>query len=250
MTAHTHGNTTPRSAGRDSPAFRIHALSFIYPDGARALHGISLEIGHGERVGIVGANGAGKSTLMLHLNGILRGEGVVEVYGLPVRKRTLSSIRRMVGLVFQNPDDQLFCPTVGEDVAFGPRNLGLDEEEVRRRVTGSLEAVGLAGFQDRSPLHLSIGERKRAAIATVHAMHPRAYLFDEPASSLDPRGRRLIMELMARLEGTLLIITHDLAMVRRLCDRAVVLKEGTLAADGRPTDLFGDTTRLLDWGLA
>jgi cobalt/nickel transport system ATP-binding protein len=228
---------------------RVRGLSYRYPDGTLALQDVSLELREGERLALMGPNGAGKSTLLLHLNGLLEGEGRIEVDGMALGKRTLRAVRQKVGLVFQNPDDQLFCPTVFEDVAFGPRNLGLDEAEVGRRVQVSLEAVGLAGFEARNPSHLSIGEKKRAAIATVCAMQPRLLVFDEPTSSLDARGRRSIVELLLRLGGSQIIVTHDLALVRSLCSRAMVMGGGRGLADGPVGTVLADAARLESWGL-
>jgi cobalt/nickel transport system ATP-binding protein len=221
------------------PAVQIEALSYSYPDGSPALREISLTLAHGERVALVGANGAGKSTLLLHLNGILL-SGSVTICGLPVVKRNLKAIRQKVGLVFQNPDDQLFCPTIFEDVAFGPRNLQLPEHEVRRRVEAALRAVGLADSGGRSAFHLSIGEKKRAALATVLAMQPEILVLDEPTSNLDPRGRREIIQVLRDLGGTQLIATHNLDLVRALCTRVLVMRAGRIVADGAPRTVLAD----------
>ena len=229
--------------------FRIENLFFQYPDSTRALNDVSLSILAGERVGVIGPNGAGKSTLILHLNGILTGSGVVTVLGLKVEKKHLKEIRRNVGLVFQNPDDQLFCPSVFEDVAFGPRNLNLPEDEVQERVEESLDAVGLAGFGDRSSSHLSVGEKKRAAIATVYSMYPEVYVFDEPTSSLDPRGRRSIIALLNKLKKTQVIISHDLAMIGELCNRIIVMDNGRIVADDKAETVLSDTPMLESCGL-
>jgi len=226
-------------------AIQIESLRFSYPDGTVALDDLCLEVAEGEKVAVLGANGAGKSTLLLHLNGILRGGGSVRVCGLQMSRATAKTIRRMVGVVFQNPDDQLFCPTVGDDVAFGPRNLNLPEEEVGRRVAESLAAVGMSGSEERSAFHLSFGQKKRVAIATALAMQPRIMALDEPTSNLDPRGRREIAALLRRLGRTQVIVTHDLELVGRLCDRAVVLAEGRKAADGPIARILADE-RLLD----
>jgi cobalt/nickel transport system permease protein len=227
----------------------IKDLSFTYPDGSPALRGISLAIAAGERVALVGANGAGKSTLLLHLNGIIE-SAAVTVSGLPATRANLKAIRQKVGLVFQNPDDQLFCATVAEDVAFGPRNLRLAESEIAERVRESLREVGLQGFERRSAFHLSVGEKKRAALATVLAMRPDVIVLDEPTGELDPRGRRELAALLRRIGRTQIVATHDFELARELCSRVVVLDKGTLVADGTVADVLGDHTLLAAHGLA
>jgi len=233
-------------------AIQLEDVSFTYPDGRQALAGVSLRISPGQRVALAGPNGAGKSTLLMLLAGVVEGRlrGRLSVGGLAVEKRHLPAIRRKLGLVFQDPDDQLFCPTVFEDVAFGPRNLKLGEEEVRLRVESALSAVGLEGFGRRSPFHLSLGEKKRAAIATVLSMRPRILALDEPTSMLDPRGRREVAALLQRLGGTQIVVTHDLDIVRRLCGRVLVLSAGRLVADGPPADVLADESFLQAHGLA
>ncbi|HIC92983.1 MAG TPA: ABC transporter ATP-binding protein [Anaerolineae bacterium] len=234
-------------------AIEIRNLSFSYPDGQRALENISLSIGLGETVAIVGPNGAGKSTLLLHLNGILRGNGAVRVLGLAIEEKHLKEIRSQVGLVFQDPDDQLFMPTVFDDVAFGPINMGLPEEEVCRRVAWALERVGMSGYERRSPHHLSVGEKKRVAIATVLAMSPEVLAVDEPTSNLDPRGRweliGLLKELSQRL-AALIIASHDLEAVWALCQRTIILDEGRVVADGPTSRILSDIRLLASHGLA
>ena len=228
---------------------RVQNLSFTYPDGRQALSDINLEVSAGERVAIVGPNGAGKSTLLLHLNGILRGQGRVEIDGLTVEERTLRQVRVRVGLVFQDPDDQLFSPTVFEDVAFGPLHLGLPPEEVRRRVAQALAAVGMAGHEEHMPHHLSIGERKRIAIATVLVMEPQVLVLDEPSSGLDPRARRNLIRLLGDLPLTMLIASHDMRLVWELCPRTVILDGGRLIADDPTALLLQDKALMEAHGL-
>jgi len=232
-----------------APAIAIESLGFGYPDGTRALDGLDLRVAAGERVALLGANGAGKSTLLLHLNGILACSPRVSILGMTVEKRNLREIRRRVGLVFQNPDDQLFCPTVFDDVAFGPRNLGLADGEVEARVAEALDAVGLPGAGDRTSFHLSVGQKKRVALASVLAMGCEVLVLDEPTSALDPRGRRELMGLLERIGRTQLIATHDLDFVARLCGRAVVMARGRVVADGTPERILGDHGLLEAHGL-
>jgi len=229
----------------------LHAagLRYAYPDGRVALDGVDLHLRHGERVALLGPNGAGKTTFLLHLNGLLRGEGALEVAGLVVEKRTLRELRARVGLVFQDPDDQLFMPTVGEDVAFGPRNLGLDPEHVQRRVEEALAAVRMLHAADRAPHGLSMGERRRAAIATVLATHPRLFVFDEPSANLDPRARRELLEVLGRLPRTQLVATHDLPFAAELCERAVILARGRVVADGPTREVLADPELLARFDL-
>ncbi len=223
----------------------IQDYSFTYPDGTVALRNVSLRIESGERIALLGPNGAGKSTLMLHLNGIHRADDRVRLFGEPITRQNVQSVRRRVGLVFQNPDDQLFCPTVYDDVAFGPRNLGYSEEETKRRVKSSLGAVGLEGCERKSAFHLSLGQKKRAALATVLAMDVELFVLDEPTSNLEPRGKRETVALLRNLPGTMLLATHDLAMARDLCPRAVVMNAGTIVASGDIHEILADA-RLLD----
>jgi cobalt/nickel transport system ATP-binding protein len=217
----------------NAPQIEFRDAAVRYPDGTEALVSVSLAVGRGERVALIGANGAGKSTLLLLLAGVLSAAaGEVRVEGVVSSKATLRDLRRKVGLVFQNPDDQLFCPTVGADVAFGPGNMRLGRDEIARRVTDALAAVGLAGFGDRAPFHLSVGEKKRAALATVLAMQPPVIALDEPSAGLDPRGRRELLALLNTLPQTMLVATHDLDFAAQLCPRAVLLSRGRVEADG------------------
>lgn len=227
----------------------VAGLRFSYPDGTAVLHDVTLSIGGGEKVALVGPNGAGKSTLMLHLNGVLRGEGDVKVAGSHISESTLGAVRAAVGLVFQNPDDQLFSPTVFEDVAFGPLYMGLAEAEVRQRVDQALQAVGMEQAAERVPYHMSEGEKKRVAIATVLAMDPEILVLDEPTAGLDPRARRELMELLRRLPQTMLVATHDIAMVRELFERTVVMDRGRVVADAATAEVLGNAELLSAHGL-
>lgn len=219
----------------------VKDLEYVYPDGQRALEGVSFRITHGEAVGIVGANGAGKSTLLLHLIGALFPKaGSVRVGDLPVVKETLPQIRRSVGMIFQDPDDQLFMPTVGEDVAFGPLNQGLPRPEVEQRVVQALETVGALHLKDRPPYRLSGGEKRTAAIATVLAMAPDILVMDEPSAALDPASRRKLITLLAGFKHTKIIATHDLDLILDLCERTIVLSKGRILADGPTLEIFSD----------
>ncbi|MFE4264779.1 energy-coupling factor ABC transporter ATP-binding protein [Streptomyces sp. NPDC056883] len=223
------------------PSLEVSGLAYAYPDGHQALFGVDLAVGRGERVALLGPNGAGKTTLVLHLNGILSGGvGSVSVAGLPVAKRNLAEIRRRVGIVFQDPDDQLFMPTVREDVAFGPAAAGLRGAELEERVREALEQVGMAAFADRPPHHLSFGQRRRVAVATVLAMRPEILVLDEPSSNLDPASRRELADILRSLDVTVLMVTHDLPYALELCPRAVILSEGAIVADGRTQDVLCD----------
>jgi cobalt/nickel transport system ATP-binding protein len=224
-----------------TPTLDVRGLAYAYPDGHQALHGVDLHVHPGERVALLGPNGAGKTTLVLHLNGILTaGAGSVSVSGLPVAKEHLQEIRRRVGIVFQDPDDQLFLGTVRQDVAFGPANLGLRGEALERRVRDALDRVGMADFADRPPHHLSLGQRRRVAVATVLAMEPEVLVLDEPSSNLDPASRRELADILRSLDVTVLMVTHDLPYALELCPRSVVLADGVVVADGRTYDVLTD----------
>lgn len=228
----------------------LRGVSYRYPDGPAALQEVSLRITHGEAVALVGANGAGKSTLLQLLNGwLLPDAGEVRVGDVPVTPATLTTVRRTVGMVLQDPDDQLFMPTVGEDIAFGPRNLGLPEDEVQVRVQQALAAVGEEHLAGRAPYRLSAGEKRGAAIAAVLALQPDILVLDEPTSFLDPRARRRVLRLLAGFTHTRIIATHDLPLVRELCVRTVVLENGQVAADGPTAQVFADKVLLERCGL-
>lgn len=229
---------------------RFDDVHYRYPNGYEALCGVSFCITHGEKVALVGANGAGKSTLLLHTNGLLiPSQGEVVMGGIKLTRRTLPLVRQSVGLVFQDSDNQLFMPTVEEDVAFGPSNMRLEPEEIRRRVTEALDAVGALDLRGESPFRLSGGQKRRVAIATVLAMEPSVLVMDEPTSNLDPRARRQIIDLIRRFSHTTLIATHDMEMVLDLCDRTIVMKEGRIVADGSTRHVFGDLALLEECGL-
>jgi len=230
-------------------SIEVQDLTFSYPDGHPALRGVSFMIAPGEKVALVGPNGAGKSTLLLHLNGILRGAGQVTVCGQVLTDKTVGAIRSAVGMVFEDPDDQLFSPTVFDDVAFGPMYQGLPKPEVSSRVAAALSAVGMADRATRISHHLSSGEKKRIAIATVLAMEPEVLALDEPTSGLDPRARRGLIRLLGDLPMTMLVSTHDLRMVHELLPRTIILDAGLIAADGPTSDLLADPELLQAHGL-
>lgn len=232
-----------------TPALLVEELHFSYPDGHQALNGISLALAPGEKVALVGPNGAGKSTLMLHLNGILGGKGRITVNGLAVERETLPRIRACLGMVFQNPDDQLFSPTVFDDVAFGPLHMGCPEPEVRQRVAAALEMVDMAGYAQRLSHHLSVGEKKRISIATVLSMNPRILVLDEPTAGLDPRARRGLIVLLERLPLTMLVSTHDMRLVAELFPRTIIMDSGRIVADGKSTTLLQDKSLIESHGL-
>jgi len=225
-------------------------LEFSYPDNTRALHGVSFRIRHGESVAIVGANGAGKSTLLLHLNGYLTPtSGQVRIGDFPLTQETLHEVRRTVGMVFQDPDDQLFLSTVYDDVAFGPLNLGLPMDEVHSRVQKALKTVGVLELKERPSHRLSSGQKRRVAIATVLSMSPDILVMDEPSAGLDPRARRRLIELLISFKHSKIIATHDLDMVLDVCKRTIIINEGKIEADGPTSDIFQNEKLLADCHL-
>ncbi len=226
-------------------SIEINNLTYSYPDGTQALRDVTLRISPGEKVALVGPNGAGKSTLILHLNGILMGQGSVRVCGLEVIKENLGRVRTCVGLVFQSPEDQLFSPTVFDDVAFGPLYQGLPAQEVLQNVNYALDAVHMLAYKQRVSHHLSMGEKKRIAIATVLSMHPEVLVLDEPTGGLDPRSRRSLIHLLDELPLTMLVSTHDMHLVQEIFPRMIVLDEGRVAVDG-PTQTLMDDPALLE----
>jgi cobalt transport protein ATP-binding subunit len=236
-----------------NPAIEVNNLRYRYHDGTEALRGVTFRIEPGECVALLGPNGSGKSTVLLHLNGILPDrsfvDGTVKILGVPVAPATIEAVRRQVGLVFQDPDDQLFCPTVQEDIAFGPQQMGLDDAQVAARVAQALAQVGLAGFGHRATHHLSHGEKRRVCLAGVLACEPSVLVLDEPTSDLDPRGRREFKALLREIPATKLIATHDLEMAVELCARAIVLDRGQVVEDGRTVDLLNNEPLMFAHGL-
>lgn len=247
---HAASATVPTSADAAARWVALEHVHFRYPDGYEALRGIDLRIAHGEKVALVGPNGAGKSTLMLHLNGThAASHGTVHVGGTLVGRETIKRIRAEVGLVFQDPDDQLFSPTVLDDVAFGPLHMGLPHAEIHARVERALAAVGMRGFERRVPHRLSLGQRKRVALATVLSMDPSVLVFDEPSAGLDPRGRRELIGLLGSLEQTMLVSTHDMRLVAEVFPRTVVMDGGVIVADGPTETILADDALLEAHGL-
>jgi cobalt/nickel transport system ATP-binding protein len=235
------------------PVLEIKDLAFAYPDGNQALFGVNLEISEGERVALLGPNGAGKSTLVMHMNGIHpTAHGSIYVAGQLVdakNKQALKDIRAKVGIVFQDPDDQLFMPTVGEDVAFGPYNMGVRGEELEKVVSESLSKVGMLEYKDRPPHHLSFGQRRRVAVATVLAMNPEILVLDEPSSNLDPASRRELAEILKSLKITLIMVTHDLPYAAELCERSVILSGGIIVADDKTPNILRNESLLSKYRL-
>jgi len=230
-------------------AIEVRGLSYAYNDGRLALRNIELCVPAGEKVALMGPNGAGKSTLLLHLNGTLASHEVIRVMGIELTERNLGKIRSRVGVIFDDPDDQLFSPTVADDVAYGPIYMGLTEAEIEERVARALHQVDLIGFERRMPHHLSLGERKRAALASVLSMSPDVLILDEPSAGLDPRGRRKLIDLLRGLPQTMIIATHDERLVEQLCSRTVILDEGAIVADGKTADILSDVELLDAHGL-
>jgi cobalt/nickel transport system ATP-binding protein len=237
----------------DMNALEVRNLSYHYSDGTAALRGVTFSVAEGERVALIGPNGAGKSTLLLHLNGLLPertpSAPAVHVFGTPVAEPHLAAIRAQVGLLFQDPDDQLFCPTVWEDVAFGPRQLALQREVLSDRVSRALKQVGLGGFEERLPHHLSRGEKRRVCLAGLLACEAQVLALDEPTSDLDPRGRRELKNLLSSLPIAQIIATHDLELVVEICPRVIVLDHGTIVAEGPSQALLSDEALMLAHGL-
>ena len=230
-------------------SIEVDNLSFTYPDGHQALMEVTLSIQPCEKVALVGPNGAGKSTLLLHLNGILEGNGNVCVAGIEVNGKNLGRVRASVGLVFQQPDDQLFSPTVYEDVAYGPIYQGLSEGETRERVNQALDTVGMRDYSNRVSHHLSVGEKKRIAIATVLSMQPEVLVLDEPTAGLDPRARRSLINLLDELPITMLVSTHDMLMAEKIFPRMVIMDDGRIVADGPTEELMGNDELLYHHGI-
>jgi cobalt/nickel transport system ATP-binding protein len=231
-------------------AIEIKNLSYSYPDGHQALEDINIAVGPGETVALIGPNGAGKSTLLLHLNGIIRTDGAVRILGVTLDDKNLKWVRSKVGLVFQNPDDQLFSPTVFDDVAFGPLNMGYTAEEVRERASQSLELVGMKGYEERSPHHLSIGEKKRISIATILSMSPEILVIDEPTANLDPKAKWELAMLLKGFPMTKIVASHDLDIITVLCGRTIVLDDGKIVADDATPTIMSNSALLERHGLA
>jgi len=231
------------------PLLQVEGLSYTYPDGTRALRGVDLAVHPGEKVGLVGPNGSGKSTLLMCISGLFAGQGIVRIEGTELTPSRLKQIRGRVGLIFQSPDDQLFMPTLADDLAFGPINLGLPENQVHQQVNQAASQMDLTAMLDRPPHHLSMGQKRNAAIASVLAMRPALLLMDEPSSNLDPRSRRRLISVLESLEATMLIAAHDLALVGRLCRRVMVIDEGRIVADQPAADVLGNAALMEEHGL-
>ena len=232
-----------------SKAVEIENFSYHYPDGSCALREVSLGIEHGERVVLIGPNGAGKSTLLLAMGGFAKGSGEILIDGIAVAKKNFSKIRRIIGSCLENPDDQLFMPTLFDDIAFGPLNMGLEADEVKRRVGDTLDKVGLGGMGDKAPHHLSAGQRRAAAIATILSMSPRIMTLDEPDGSLDPRNRENLVRLLVELPLTLIIATCNMNFAAAIADRAILIDGGKVIADGSAKEIMSDSELMLEHGL-
>ncbi|MBI5476267.1 MAG: energy-coupling factor ABC transporter ATP-binding protein [Ignavibacteriales bacterium] len=236
-----------------NPIIEVKDLSFSYHDGTKALKGVSFSISEGECVGLIGPNGAGKSTLILHLNGLLpeakHNHVSVKIAGEEISKKNENKVHSLVGVLFQNPDDQLFCPTVYEDVAFGPRQLGVNEEDIRSMICKTLEDVGIPGFENRSPHHLSGGEKQRVCLAGLLVCDPKILVLDEPTRDLDPRGRRELSELLHKIPMTKIIASHDLELIVKLCKRTIILDSGKIVADGNTIELLSNEKLMIEHGL-
>lgn len=231
------------------PLLQIAGLTYAYSDGTPALRGVDLAVEAGEKVGLVGQNGSGKSTLLMCVSGLYTGKGTIRVEGVQLTGSRVRQTRGRVGLVFQSPDDQLFMPTLADDLAFGPVNLGLDAHEVGHRVEDTAKQMGLSDLLDRPPHHLSMGQKRNAAIASVLVMHPALLLMDEPSSNLDPRSRRRLIDVLKGLNATLLIASHDLAMVGTVCSRVALIDEGRIVADGPASEILGNGDLMNRHGL-
>lgn len=234
---------------KDNNIIEISGLSYSYSDGTEALNNVSFVIGTGEKVAVIGPNGAGKSTLLLTLIGIIKGSGTIKVGGITLGKKTLNDIRRMVGFVFQDPEDQLFSLTVFEDIAFGPAQFGKTAEELERIVSRSLDSVGLPGVEYKKPIQLSSGEKKLVSLATALALEPKILILDEPGSNIDPKHRRKVLQFLRNYDESILIATHDLDFAAESCDRCIVLHEGTIKADGAAADILTDQSLLESYDL-
>ncbi len=230
-------------------AIEIKNFSFGYHDSPNTLTDISLTVPHGQRLALIGPNGAGKSTLLLAINMFVKGKGSIKVDGLEANKANAKKIRTTLGSVLQNPDEQLFMPTIFDDVAFGPLNMGLAPDEVKQRTMDALKTVGLAGMEKRPPYHLSAGQKRAAAIATVLSMNPRILTMDEPDTSLDPRSRNHLIDLLKSLDQTQIIATCSMDFAAALCDRAIVIDEGKIVADGPTQQIMSDTNLMQTHGL-
>jgi len=227
----------------------IENFSYRYPDGTAALSDISLSIEHGQKIALIGPNGAGKSTLLLAMAGFVKGAGKVLVDGLPINRKNLKQIRTRMGSCLENPDDQLFMPTLFDDVAFGPVNMGLETEQVKKCVAHALQTVGLAQMADKAPHHLSAGQKRAAAIATILSMSPKIITFDEPDASLDPRNRRNIIKLLQNLTQTLIIATCNMNFAAALADRAILIDQGSIIADGQAKKIMSNSDLMTEHGL-